>query len=165
VAVKVALLAPAGTVTELGTFRFGLLLLQETVSPPLGAGPLNLTVHSPDPGVITDAALQLSPVSTGCEGSSVRLKFSELLPKIAVSWTVAEAVTGAAETVNAALLAPACTITDPGTVRFGLLLFTKTAMPPFGAGPFKLTVQVLAAGAAKDPGVQLSPLKAGNCGV
>ena len=44
VTVKVALLAPAATVTLAGTVAAAVLsLIRETAAPPLGAGPLNVT--------------------------------------------------------------------------------------------------------------------------
>jgi len=45
-------------------------------------------------------------------------------------------------TVNAALTAPAATVTGLGAVRFGLLLDTETVVPPLGAGALSVTVQV-----------------------
>jgi len=43
--VNVALLAPAATVTLAGTVAVGVLLLErETAAPPVGAGPLSVTV-------------------------------------------------------------------------------------------------------------------------
>ena len=44
VAVKVAVVAPAATVTVGGTVAAGLLLVRVTMAPPAGAGPLRVTV-------------------------------------------------------------------------------------------------------------------------
>ena len=44
VAVKVAVVAPAATVTVGGTVAAGLLLVRVTTAPPTGAGPLRVTV-------------------------------------------------------------------------------------------------------------------------
>ena len=47
-----------------------------------------------------------------------------------------------ANTVNAALLAPAGTVTDAGIATAMLLLARLTAKPPVGAAPLNVTVQL-----------------------
>src|SRR5256885_10441473 len=48
VTVNVALLAPAATVTLAGTVAVDVLLLRVTAAPPVGAGPLSVTVPVED---------------------------------------------------------------------------------------------------------------------
>jgi len=52
VAVKVAADAPDGTVIDDGTETAALLLLNETVNPPLGAAEFKVTVHVSDPAPV-----------------------------------------------------------------------------------------------------------------
>ncbi|MCZ2147257.1 MAG: hypothetical protein LC126_05730 [Bryobacterales bacterium] len=54
-AVKLAVLAPPATVTLAGTEMSPVLLLTETLTPPLGACCVSPTVHTEDPGVFTVA--------------------------------------------------------------------------------------------------------------
>src|SRR5437867_1789245 len=62
VALKVALVLPAGTVTLAGTAaRFGRLLARATVAPPAGAGPFSVTVPATVPTPKTASALSVSP--------------------------------------------------------------------------------------------------------
>ena len=62
-AVKLALFAPDGTFTEIGTETERLLLDKLTLTPPLGAAPLSVTVHASDPDPVMDELLQDRPFS------------------------------------------------------------------------------------------------------
>jgi hypothetical protein len=57
--------------------------------------------------------------------------------------------------VKPPLVAPAATVTLPGTVTFVLLLDSATVTPPVGAGVDKVTVQLELPGATTLPGEQL----------
>ncbi len=52
---KLAVLAPPATVTLAGTEMLPVLLLTDTLTPPLGACCVSPTVHTEDPGVFTVA--------------------------------------------------------------------------------------------------------------
>jgi len=51
-AVKLAVVAPEATLTEAGTATDELLLASETLTPPLGAAPLNVTVQASVPAEV-----------------------------------------------------------------------------------------------------------------
>ena len=59
VAVKDAVVAAAATVTLAGTVKLALLLVKATAEPPVGAGPLKVTVQALVPGPVSDAGLQV----------------------------------------------------------------------------------------------------------
>jgi hypothetical protein len=65
VAVKPALAAPAGTVTEAGTVTPVLLLDRLTTNPPVGAAAFSVTVQLSVPVPVIEPLLQLTAVSTG----------------------------------------------------------------------------------------------------
>ena len=60
VAVKTAVVAPAGTVTLAGTVALALLLESDTAKPPVGAAALDVTVQEEDPGAFTVPGEQLT---------------------------------------------------------------------------------------------------------
>ena len=62
-AVKPALVAPAGTVTVAGTATAALLLDTPTLSPPVGAGAFRFTVHALFANPDTDALLHASELT------------------------------------------------------------------------------------------------------
>ena len=65
VAAKLALLDPAGTVTEFGTVTAELLLANATASPPLAAAVFSVTVQLSVPAPVIDPFAHVNPVSTG----------------------------------------------------------------------------------------------------
>src|SRR5258707_3190328 len=80
VTVKVALVAPAGTVTPLaGTLADGSLLERETTPPPLGAGPLSVTVPVEGFPPATFAGLKASEDRTG-RGCRVPVSLAVYVP-------------------------------------------------------------------------------------
>jgi hypothetical protein len=60
--------------------------------------------------------------------------------------------------VNPALVAPAGTVTEAGTVTAGLLLARFTVCPPAVAAAFKVTVQLSTPAPVHDVLPQISPL-------
>src|SRR5437588_639002 len=142
--VNVALLAPAATVTLAGTLAAPLPLVSGICAPPVGAGPLSVTVPVEDwVGRASCRGCRLSEESVGraC-GTNVseavlvrRAQDAEMV----CGWGP---VMGLVLTVNVALLAPAATVTLAGTVAVDVLLERETAAPPVGAGPLSVTVPV-----------------------
>jgi len=63
VAMKPAVLALAGTTTVAGTVTAALLLVTDTLKPPLPAGPLSVTVQASLPAPVIDALLQESALN------------------------------------------------------------------------------------------------------
>jgi hypothetical protein len=89
--VKVALVAPAGTVTLEGTLAAPLLLESATCAPPAGAGPLNVTVPVEDVPPITLVGLSVSEETVGRGGGvtvSVIVVVFVKLPDVPVIVTV-----------------------------------------------------------------------------
>ena len=84
VALKVAVVAPAATVTDAGTASEGLLLASVTLDPPAGAVWLSVTVHVLTALCPRLTGLQATPdTSTGA--SRLTVAVWELLPRVAVT--------------------------------------------------------------------------------
>lgn len=64
-AIKFALVAPAATVTELGTFTNELLLERATTKPPLAAAAFKVAVQLSVPDPVNERLAQVSPLNTG----------------------------------------------------------------------------------------------------
>ena len=141
VAVKVALVAVAATVTEAGTATLELLLARLTARPPLGAARVRLIVQAEVPGAVKELGVQIRPL-TCASGLMVTVVVTLPLP-VAVIVTGWLAVTEPAVALKVALVDPADTVTEAGTVRAALLALNDTTCPPVGAALVWLTVQVL----------------------
>jgi hypothetical protein len=137
---KLALVDPAAMVTLEGTTATKMLLLERaTKAPPLGAGPLSVTVPVDAFPPVTLEGLNVNEVSTG--GSIVSEADWVTPPKTPEMVTDVAVATALVRTVKMALVAPAGTVTLEGTVATPVLLLDKaTAAPPLGAGPFSITV-------------------------
>ena len=81
---------------------------------------------------------------------------------LAVRVAVCAELTGATVAVNVALLAPAATVTEPGTVTLELLLERLTANPPVAALAFSVTVQLSVPAPVMELPEQLSALSTGT---
>jgi len=112
---KLALVAPAPTVTADGTLTAALLLDNATASPPLGAAELMVTVQVSDPAPVSDPLAQLKACSPGTFAAvPVPLKLTAIVPLAALLWMVscpvaASGPAGAKRTVRFSV-APAATV-------------------------------------------------------
>jgi hypothetical protein len=88
VAVKLAVVAPAATVTLAGTTTAELLLARLTANPPLGAAAFSVTVQLSVPAPVIDPLAQVSALNTGTLGPSCSAKVFATPLALAVSVTV-----------------------------------------------------------------------------
>ena len=116
VALKLAEVAPANTVTATGTPKTALLLVSPTLVPPEGAALVRLTLHAlvaPEAKVVGVHATEAS--ATGAD--KVNGTVWEALPRVAVSTAVASNVIVPAVALKLAEVLPAGTVTAAGTPR------------------------------------------------
>ena len=142
VAVNVAVIAPAGTVTDAGTFAaFVLLLLRPATMPPAGAAVARVTVPVLVAPPVMAAGVIASPATHGFTPSVA--VFDDPL-YVAVMSTPTAVPTGLVVIANVADVAPASTVTEAGTVAAAvLLLVSATTAPAGGAGADSVTVPML----------------------
>jgi hypothetical protein len=138
---NVALVAPAATVTEVGTAALVLLDVKVTTRPPVGAGPSSamVPVEVSVPGtVVGDTVNPANPT----EGEIVSVVVADAVPIFAVIVDVAAVVTVVVVAVKLTVDEPAGTVTVAGTVALVLLDERLTDTPPEPAGPVSVTVPV-----------------------
>ena len=112
-----------------------------TTAPPDGAPEVRVTVPVVVFPPLTRVRFRVSEERlTAGGGAMVSEVCAELDPRVAVMTAVVLVLTVCVVTVNVALVAPAETVTLPGTAAAGLLLDKFTTAPPAGAAALKFTV-------------------------
>jgi hypothetical protein len=145
--VNVADVLPAGTVTEAGTLAAAVLLLcRATLTPPVGAGPVRVTVPVEDPPPVTLVGFTVTEVRLTGGVITVGVTVSVALwfePNEPVMITAVFALTALVLMAKVALVLPVETTTLAGVCAAAVLLLDRvTVAPPLGAGPLRVTVPV-----------------------
>ena len=163
VAEKVAVEAPAATVSEAGAVSAALFEEMATETPPAGAVELVVTVQMLLAPEFSEVGAQTSAV-TFTSGARLREAVLELPFKAAVMTAVRGVATVPAVAVNEPVVAAAATVTLAGTVRLALLLVKVTTAPPVGACPLNVRLQALVPGPVREDGVHVRVLTVTGAG-
>ena len=143
VTVKVPVVAPAATDAVAGTVAAALVELREIEEPPVGAGPLIVTVPAELVPPTTEVGFRVTDVSVAGETVRVAVAFAVGIAAVApVIVTVVLVATGIVVAVNVAVFVPAATVTVAGTVVDGSLDVRFTEEPPVGVLPANVIVPV-----------------------
>jgi hypothetical protein len=129
VIVNVALVEPAGTVTLAGTVAAALPEVRLTDIPPVGAGPVKVTVPVDDVPPMTAVGFKLTPDTIGA--LTVKLAvFVALSANVPVMTTGVLAETAVVVIAKFAIVPPCATVTEAGTVTAALFELRLTTVPP-----------------------------------
>ena len=141
---------------------------------PLTVAALTVTVAVPAEVKVTDwvagvfkstspkAMVVALIANVGTAAPNCRAKVFATLPALAVRVTVSAVLTEETVAVKLALVAPAATVTEAGTVTAPLLLARLTANPPLAAAVFSVTVQLSVPAPVMELLLQLSALSTGT---
>ena len=153
VAVNVLPAEPEATVTVAGAMTAAWFDDRLTVNAEVAAL-VSITVHAEVAPGLSTAGVQLSDDrAAGAVRPSENVREPPL--RLAVRVALVSLETLAAVAVKFALVEPALTVTEAGTVAEALLLDSVTVPPPVGATAVSVTVQVLVPGVTTGAGVQL----------
>jgi hypothetical protein len=141
VALNVAEVEPAATVTEAGTVSTVLVFVILTAAPPVGAAFVNVTVQVPDAFGPKLAGHASEEICTEDARPIVTLLELPLYVAVIVAFWSLRMVTVVA--LNVAEIAPAATVAEAGIVNTMLVFESVTSAPPLGAASVRVTVQVL----------------------
>jgi len=158
--VKVADEAPAGTVTDGGTTASELDEARATATPPDGAGLASVTVPVAVFPPMTEFGEIASPSRSADSTASVVV--CVLPPCVAVIVAFTVVVTADVPTANVTVVDPTGTVTDEGTFALEILDARFTTQPPFGAGPFSVTVPVAEVPPISALGATDTPMRLGG---
>jgi hypothetical protein len=157
VALNEPVVAVAAIVMLAGTVRLALLLVRPIAAPPVGAGPLKVTVQALVPGPVKAAGAHVRLLTLTV---AVRVIVELLVAPLAAAVTVAveSAAITPAVVEKLAVVAPTATVTEAGVVNNPLLADSVTTVPPVGAALLSVTVQLLVPLDARVVGLQVNPV-------